>query len=107
MERERGDIDPGRPPGQRALLIERPAFSAIDEPLEDLRSARYAAQRTLGDGEVVLHQRELGDAGLREVDLRRVRHGDLVTASTRISCGAFATLRNPCTISPKTPWFVA
>jgi hypothetical protein len=82
-KRERGDVDPGRPPDRRPLLVERLALGPVDEPLQDLRPAGHAAQRALGEGEIVLHQLELGDAGLRKIDLVRIRHGDLVSGEQK------------------------
>ena len=58
---------------RRPLLEERLAGGAVDEALERHRPAAGAAQRALGDRQVVLDEVELGVARLREVDLARVR----------------------------------
>ena len=62
---------------RRPLLEERLPGGAVDEPLERHRPPAGAAQRPVGDRQVVLDEVELGVAGLREVDLARVRDRDL------------------------------
>ena len=62
---------------RRPLLEERLPGGAVDEPLERHRPAAGAAQRAVGDGQVVVDEVELRVAGLREVDLPRVRDRDL------------------------------
>ena len=64
-----GGPDPLGPVLGRPLLEERLARGAVDEPLERHRPAAGAAQRPVGDREVVLDEVELRVAGLREVDL--------------------------------------
>jgi hypothetical protein len=55
------------------LLEERLTRRTIDEALERHRAPARAAQRTVGDREVVLHEIELRVPRLREIDLARVR----------------------------------
>ncbi len=45
---------------------------AVDEALEGHRAIPDADERAIGHSEVVLHQLELGDARIGEVQLRRV-----------------------------------
>jgi hypothetical protein len=65
---------------RRSLLEERLARSAVHEALEGHRPPAGAAQRAIGHGEVVVDEVELGVAGLGEIDLGRVRDGDLAVA---------------------------
>ena len=74
---QRRGLDPFGPLLGRALLEERLLRDALHEPLEHHRPAADAAQRAVGDGEVVVHEVELGDAGLGEHDLVGVRDAHL------------------------------
>jgi hypothetical protein len=79
-EAERDRADPVGPRARRALLVEALALGALDVPHEDERAVADAAERSLGDAEVVADQIELRDAGLREVRLARVGDRHLATA---------------------------
>ena len=79
-ERQLGGPDPVRPVVRRPLLEEGLAGGAVDEALQRHRPAADAAQRAVGDREVVLHEVELRVARLREVDLGRVGDRDLAAA---------------------------
>ena len=72
--------DPVRRVVRRPLLEERLAGGAVDEPLQGHRPAAGAAQRALGDREVIRDQVHLREAGLGEIDLVRVRDRDLAAA---------------------------
>ena len=63
-----------------ALLEERLLRDALHEPLQHHRPAVDAAQGAVGDGEVVVHDVELGEAGLGEHDLVGVRDANLAAA---------------------------
>ena len=52
-------------------------MDAVGVADEHVRPSAGAAQRALGDGEVVAHDVELGDAGFGKVDLARVGDRDL------------------------------
>src|SRR5919109_1081721 len=65
-------LDPIRMPLRSALLEEGLPLGAVHVAFEDDGPARDAAQRTLGDGGVVLREIELGVPGAREEDLVRV-----------------------------------
>ena len=80
-KRQLGRVDPVRSVFGRSLLEERLALSAVDEAFEGHRPTGDAAQRTVGDREVVVDQVHLGVAGLGEVDLVRVRHRDFSAAA--------------------------
>ena len=80
-------IQSGRVVG-RALLVEELAVDAVGVAHEHVRPAARAAQRALGHREVVLHDLELGDPRLGEVDLARVRDRDL--AARDLEGGALA-----------------
>src|SRR5437773_10977120 len=54
--------------------------------------ATRSTERALGHGQVVAHDLELGDAGLREVDLARV--GDRNLAAGDVDHDAFALARH-------------
>ena len=62
----------------RPLLEERLPGGAVHEPLQRHRPTTGAAQRPVRDGQVVLHEVELGVTRLREVDLPRIGDRDLV-----------------------------
>ena len=79
-ERQLRGPDPVRAVVRGALLEERLAGGAVDEALQRHRPAADPAQRPVGDREVVLDEVELRVAGLREVDLGRVRDRDLAAA---------------------------
>ena len=66
----------GRDSGAR-FWIEELAVDAVRIAHEHVRPAAGAAQRAVGDGEVVAHEIELGVAGLGEQHLARVRDRDL------------------------------
>ncbi len=72
-EAELDGLDPVGTRGRRPLLEEEVALGAVDEPLQRHRSSGDAAQRSVGDGEVVADEVELGVAGRREEDLVGVR----------------------------------
>ena len=76
---QRHDLDPGRPRSGRPLLEEELAVDAVRVPHEDVRPSAGAAQRAVGDGDVVARQIELGVARLGKEDLVRVRNGDLAS----------------------------
>ena len=59
---QRDDLDPGGPRSRRALLVEELAVDAVRIAHEHVRPAAGAAQRAVGDGEVVAHEIELGVA---------------------------------------------
>ena len=71
------DLDPCRPRGGRALLVEGLAVDPVGIADEDVRPVTRAPQRALGHGKVVADDLQLGDPGFREVDLARVRDRDL------------------------------
>ena len=79
-ERQRRDPKEVGPVLGGPLLEEEVAGGAIDEALERHRPAAYAAQRAVGDRQVVADEVELRVAGLREVDLVRVRDGHVAIA---------------------------
>ena len=62
----------------RALLEEGLSGGAVDEPLQRHRPVTGAAQRPVGDRQVVVHEIELRVAGRREVDLPGVGDRHLV-----------------------------
>ena len=78
-----GDVDPVGPFCRRSLLEDRLLVDALDEPFQDHRAAGHAAQRTVGDGQVVADQVELGVAGspvlTGEDHLVRMGDGDLAS----------------------------
>src|SRR5207244_9472688 len=82
-EAEGNDLDPGRPRGGRALLVEEIAADAVGVADQHVRPATRAAKRAFGDLEVVAHDVELRDARLGEVDLARVRDRDLASADVQ------------------------
>ena len=63
---------------RRPLLEERLALGAVHEALERHGPVEDAAQRAIGDGEVVLDQLQLRDAGLGEIELGGVADLHLV-----------------------------
>src|SRR6185436_4168429 len=77
-EAELDGLDPVGSRGGRALLEEELALGAVHVALQRHRAAGDAAERALGDREVVGDEIELGVSGLGEVDLVRVRDGHLV-----------------------------
>ena len=70
---QRHDLDPRRPRLRCALLKEEVAVGAVGVADEHVGPSAGAAQRAVGDGEVVVDEIELGDAGLGEQDLARIR----------------------------------
>ena len=76
-ERQRGDPQPVGLVVGCPLLEERLAVGAVDEPLQRHRPATCAAQRSVGDGLVVVDEVHLRVAGGLEVDLVGVRDRDL------------------------------
>jgi hypothetical protein len=56
------DLDPRRPRSRRALLVEELAVDAVRVADEHVRPPARAAERPVGDREVVLHDVELRDA---------------------------------------------
>src|SRR5207253_558485 len=76
-ELDRRCLDPGWTRGRRALLVERLALGAIRESLQVHRALGYAAQRGLGDAQVVVHQIELGLPETRKEHLVGIGDGDL------------------------------
>src|SRR6185503_1954721 len=93
---ERDDFDPIRPRGGRSLLVEELAVNPVGIADEHVRPAPRSAQRALGDGEVVAYDVELGDPGLREVDLARVGDRDLAPAD--VDHDLLALARHPTSI---------
>src|SRR6185436_15595176 len=76
-ELQRDHLDPVGPRIRRALLVEELLAQSVRIPHQDVRTAAGAAERALGDGKVIVHEIELGVAGLREQDLARIRDRDL------------------------------
>jgi len=71
-ETEFDGVDPRWPGLRRALLKEELALDPVDEPLQRHRPPRHAAQRPVGDGDVVANKIGLGVTGAREEHLLRV-----------------------------------
>jgi hypothetical protein len=78
---ERDDLDPRQARLRRALLKEKLAAGAVRIPHEDIGPSAGAAQRAVGDSEVVARQVELGVSGLRKENLSGIRDRDLATGS--------------------------
>ena len=76
-ERQFDRAEPVRPRFGGALLEEELALGAIDVALEGHRPAARAPQRAVDHGQVVRDQIALGVARTGEVDLIRVRNGNL------------------------------
>jgi hypothetical protein len=74
------DPHPVRPVVGSPLLEERLLLGAVDEALERHRAAAHAHQGTIGHGEEVAHEVQLGVPGARKVDLVRVADRDLAAA---------------------------
>ena len=74
-------LDPVRPRLGRSLLEEEVPGGAVHEPFHGHRPAAGAAQRPVGDGDVVANEIALGVAGLGEVDLVRVADRDRPTGN--------------------------
>ena len=72
-----GRVDVGRVVLGHTLLEERLLPEAIGEALQHHRPSACAAQRAVGDRDVVARQVELGQPHLREHDLVRMRDADL------------------------------
>ena len=73
-KRERHRAQPRGPLLGRALLVERLALGAVHETLQHDRAIADAAQRAIGDREVVADDVELREPRLRaEIGLARVR----------------------------------
>jgi hypothetical protein len=72
-------LDPLGPGRGHTLLEEEVAVGAVGEALERGRPVVDPPDRPRGDGEVVVHQVELGETDLLEEDLVRVANLDLVT----------------------------
>ena len=70
---QRHDFDPRRPRLGCALLKEEVAVSAVGVADEHVGPPAGAAERTIGDCEVVVDEIELGDAGFGEQHLARIR----------------------------------
>ena len=62
-------LDPRRPRRGRALLVEELALGPVDVALQRHRAIAHAAQRAVGDGEVVADELELRDPGLGKYSL--------------------------------------
>ena len=77
---ERHDLDPGRPRLGRALLIEELALDAVRVAHQHVRPPAGAAQRAVGDREVVAHEIQLRETGLGKQHLARVRDRDLAAS---------------------------
>src|SRR5690606_18162719 len=69
-----------------ALLEERLLVDALHEALEHHRASARAAQRALGDVEIVPHHVELGEPGLGEHHLVGTRHAHLVPVDLEDLC---------------------
>ena len=74
---------------RRALLIERFALSATDKPLQNNRTISNPGQGARSDGKIVSNQIELGDFGLREIQLVRIRDTDFVPINGKDLAGWF------------------
>ena len=74
---QRDDFDPRRPRLRRPLLEEELAVDAVRIADEHVRPAASAAQRAVGDREVVANEIQLGYAGARKQDLARIRYRNL------------------------------
>ena len=81
-----GDVDPVGPLLRGALLEDGFLVDPLDEPLEDHRPPGHSAQGAVGDGQVVVDQVELGEAGLpvRVWEDHLVGVGDLDLASADV-----------------------
>ena len=77
---QRHYVDPRRPRCRRPLLVEELLADSVGVALEDVGPMARAAQRALGNSQVITGQVELGVPGLREQDLGRVGDRDLVIA---------------------------
>jgi hypothetical protein len=75
-----GGGDPVGPLVWGALLEERLGLRAVHEPFQRHRAPGHAAQRPVGDGQVVADEVQLGVPGPREEDLPRVGDGYLAPA---------------------------
>ena len=73
---QRDDLDPVGPRLGRALLVEELAADAVGIAHEHIRPPAAAAQRAVGDAEVVVDEIELRVAALGEQHLARVRDRD-------------------------------
>jgi hypothetical protein len=76
---EFGDLDEVRALLRRSLLKDRFLGDALDEAFQDHRPTMDAAQRAVGDREVVIDQIELRDAQIVEHHLVRMCDGQLAT----------------------------
>jgi hypothetical protein len=70
-------VDPLRPRGGRALLVEELAADAVRVAHQHVGPVARATQRPLGDREVVVDQIELAVARVGEEHLVRIRDRDL------------------------------
>ncbi len=91
-------LDPRRAARRRALLEERLSLDTVHVPLQRHRPAAHAAQRPIGNRDVVADEVELREARAREVDLFRVgdRHvaaADLERDPVRLRCHPAPLLR--------------
>ncbi len=66
----------GGPRLRRALLVEELAVDAVGIAHQHVRPAAGAAQRAVGDGEVVAHEIELGVTGLGKENLAGIADRD-------------------------------
>lgn len=69
-----------------AFLKERFSIDALGEALEHHGAPSRAAQRTVRDCEVIVHEIELGQPGLGEHHLVRVGDADLVAGDVEDLC---------------------
>jgi len=76
-EADRGHLEPVGAVRRRALLEEELVADAVGVADQHAGAPARAAQRPLGDGEVVVHQVELPDLRLRKQQLGRVRDDDV------------------------------
>ncbi len=77
---QRDDVNPGRPRGRRALLVEELAVDAVGIADEHVRPIAVRAKRSVGDSQVVADEIELGVAGLGKENLAGVRDWNLASA---------------------------
>ena len=84
--------------GGSALLIERLSFRAIYKALQYDRPVSNARQRARRDGQVILHDVQLGKLRLlREIEFVRVSHSDLMPVNRKNFGGAFLLHANKAT----------